>query len=59
MQCDATKPLTYSITGAAQALSLGERSIYKLMDAGKLRRVKVGRRTLIPAEDVAALAVGA
>lgn len=57
MQSEA-KPLAYSISGAARALSLSERSIYKMMDAGTLRRVKAGRRTLIPVSDVLALAGG-
>lgn len=57
MQSDTQ--LTYSIAGAARALCLSERSIYKMMDAGTLRRVKAGRRTLIPVADVRAVAGGA
>ena len=58
MHNEAVKPLTYSILGAAQALSISERSIYKMMSEGTLRKVKAGRRTLIPAADVRAIAEG-
>lgn len=58
MQSHAGNKLTYTIAGAAHALCLSERSIYKMMDAGTLRRVKAGRRTLIPADDVRAVATG-
>lgn len=36
-------------------LGLGRTTIYKLIDDGHLGRVKVGARTLIPAQDVDAL----
>lgn len=59
-----TRPLTaeklsYSVTEAAHALGMSERSIYNLVYAGRLRRVKAGRRTLIPSADVRAVAEGA
>lgn len=54
----AVTPLCYSITDAAVALGLSQRSIYNLIDAGKLRRVKAGRRTLIPAADLHAIVEG-
>lgn len=55
VQTDEQKQLSYSIMRTAQVLSISERSVYKLMDAGTLRRVKLGRRTLIPAAQVHAL----
>lgn len=58
MQDQAAKPLAYTIVGAARALSISERSIYKMMEQGTLRKVKAGRRTLIPAADVQAFAEG-
>lgn len=51
-------PVAYNIDDAAAALGLSRRSIYTLIDAGKLRKVKAGRRSLIPASDVLALAEG-
>lgn len=54
----AVEPLSYSIPDAATALSVSPRSIYNFIEIGKLRKVKVGRRTTIPASDVRALAEG-
>ena len=51
-------PLSYNISDAAAALGVSERSIYNLIYAGKLRRVKAGRRSLIPAADLRAVAEG-
>jgi excisionase family DNA binding protein len=45
-----------TIAEAAEAMSVGRTSIYGLIDAGKLRSLKVGRRRLIPASAVAELA---
>jgi len=39
--------LLVSITEAAQTLSLGRTSVYKLMDEGRLESRKMGRRRLI------------
>jgi excisionase family DNA binding protein len=52
---EAIAPLSYKIDDAAAALGVSQRTIYNLIDAGKLRRVKVGRRSLIPATDLRAL----
>jgi excisionase family DNA binding protein len=45
-------PIGYSIRNAARAVDCSERTIYNLVDAGKLRIVKVGRRSIIPASDL-------
>jgi excisionase family DNA binding protein len=45
-----------SINEACEALGLGKTSIYQLIKAGKLDVVKFGRRTLITAQSVRALA---
>ncbi len=50
--------LGYSIKNAARAVDCSERTIYNLVDAGKLRMVKVGRRSIIPAADLRALIEG-
>lgn len=44
-----------SVNGAAKALSLGRTSIYALIREGRLKAVKVGRRTLITTESIRAL----
>lgn len=52
-------PVAYNIDDAAAALGLSRRSIYNLIDNGTLRKVKAGRRSLIPASDVLAIVEGA
>ncbi|WIA57632.1 helix-turn-helix domain-containing protein [Sphingobium sp. WTD-1] len=59
----ATSPLTaerlsYSVTDAAHALGISERSIYNLIYGGKLRRMKIGRRVVIPAADLRSILEG-
>lgn len=39
-------------------LSVGRSTVYKLIDDGTLRRVKIGARTLIPQADVDSLVAG-
>jgi excisionase family DNA binding protein len=48
-------PVSYNINDAAAALGLSRRSIYNLIEAGRIRKVKIGRRSLIPATDILAL----
>lgn len=47
--------MTYRIDEVAEMLGLGRTTIFKLLEQGDLRRVKVGARTLILASDVDAL----
>jgi excisionase family DNA binding protein len=47
--------LTYTISEAAAALSIGRTTIYKLISEQRLRTVKIGARTLIPADQIRAL----
>lgn len=55
---DATKPpiprASCSVREGAEALGLCENSVWNLLKAGLLTRVKVGRRTLLLVEEVAA-----
>lgn len=48
----------YQINKAVAAYRLSRSTIYKLMNTGKLRSVKVGRRRLIPVESIEALIAG-
>ena len=45
-----------SIPEAQRALGIGRTTAYRLMDAGKLEKVKIGRRTLIKVASIKALA---
>lgn len=47
--------LALSVTDAAKALSLGRTSIYVLINNGRLKAYKVGRRTLVTADSVRAI----
>ena len=48
-------PLSYTIDGAMRATGIGRSKLYALIGEGKLARVKVGTRTLIPAASLRAL----
>ncbi len=52
-------PVSYRVDDAAHVLGISRRTIYRLIDGGRLRTTKVGRATLIPAADVLAIAAGA
>jgi len=46
------EPVLYSIEASAKILSIGRSSLYGLIASGKLRPVKIGRRTLIPDDTI-------
>jgi excisionase family DNA binding protein len=50
--------LAYSIKEACRASSLGRSTLYAHISAGRLRAVRVGGRTVIPAESLRALIAG-
>ena len=54
----APPKLGFSIREACQASSLGRTTIYSHISAGRLRAVRVGGRTIIPAEALHALIAG-
>jgi len=51
-------PITLSISETCAALSLSRSSIYKLINSGRLRTLKIGSRTLITVESIKALVGG-
>jgi excisionase family DNA binding protein len=48
--------LLYPLPEASRVSGVGRTMLYRLIRAGELRMVKIGNRSLIPAEDVKALA---
>ena len=50
--------LAYSIKEACHASSLGRSTIYSHIAAGRLRSVRIGGRTVIPAESLRGLIKG-
>lgn len=58
MRPESTTKLAYSIPEACAATSLGRTSIYAHISAGRLRAVRVGGRTVIPADSLQALLSG-
>lgn len=51
----STAKIAYSIMEACDATSLGKTTIYALIRDGRLKTVRIGRRTLIPGESLQAL----
>lgn len=52
---EGVEKLAYTIDEASQATGLGHTTIYAMMKDGRLRRVKIGTRTLIPRASLEAL----
>lgn len=50
----AATPLLYDVTAAGQTLSIGRNEIYHRIRTGEIRSVRIGRRRLIPATELAA-----
>ena len=46
------RPAAYSIAEAAAQLSVSRRHLYRLIDTGAIRRVKIGQRVVIPASEI-------
>ena len=44
--------LAYSIKAATKATNIGQTKIYEEINAGRLKAVKFGKRTLIPSESL-------
>jgi excisionase family DNA binding protein len=50
----ALTPLAYDIKGACRAVPVSRGTLYSEIRAGRLKKIKLGRRTLILAEDLKA-----
>ena len=50
--------LAYSIREACAVSSLGRTNLYSQISAGRLRAIRIGGRTLIPAEALRAFIMG-
>ena len=60
MNTKATEPpkIAYSINEACRASSLGRTTIYAHIAANRLKAIRIGGRTVIPAESLRALLTG-
>ncbi len=48
-------PIAVSIAETGRALSLGRTTVYALINSGRLKTIKLGRRTLVMVESVHSL----
>lgn len=48
-------PMAMSPQDAARAIGISRSSLYRLMKQGRIRTVKLGRRTLVPTSELSAL----
>lgn len=55
---DVTTKLAYSVREAVRATSLARSTIYNHIASGRLKAVRIGGRTVIPAESLHALIRG-
>jgi excisionase family DNA binding protein len=53
---DKMEAMLASIPDTQRALGIGRSTAYRLIDAGKLKTVKIGRRTLVRVSSIQALA---
>lgn len=51
-------PICYSVNGAAAAVSVSRGTIYQYIRDNRLKTVRLGHRTLIPADSLRALVFG-
>ncbi|WP_421621779.1 helix-turn-helix domain-containing protein [Alkalilimnicola ehrlichii] len=54
MNTETNNPLSYSVNDACRALGIGRTTLYDEIKQGRLRALKVGRRTLIRHRDAEA-----
>lgn len=54
-QTDTTRRLAYPIPESAHLLGISPRGVYRLIESGDLRTVTLGRRRLVPADELVRL----
>lgn len=52
------EPISYTVNAAVRATGLGRSTIFAMLADGRLERVKVGRKTLIPRASLEAIVSG-
>jgi excisionase family DNA binding protein len=57
-QTEVLKPLAYQVSSFCRQIGIGRSLFYDLVKRGKIRTVKVGGRTLIPATEAERLLAG-
>lgn len=58
-QPDMTRRLAYPIPESAHLLGISPRGVYRLIESGDLRTVTLGRRRLVPADELARITTAA
>jgi excisionase family DNA binding protein len=56
-QARGSTPAGYSIVETARRLSVSRSHVYRLISEGRLRRVKLGARSIVPASEIDRLMV--
>ncbi len=57
-QITRPRPAAYSILEACRQLTISRTTLYRLIDDGKIRRVKLGKRALIPSSEIDRILAG-
>mgnify|MGYP002785742679 FL=1 len=52
------EPLSYTVSAAVRATGIGRSTIFAMLADGRLKRVKVGKKTLIPRASLEAIVSG-
>lgn len=52
------EPISYTVSAAVRATGIGRSTIFAMLADGRLERVKVGKKTLIPRASLEALVAG-
>jgi excisionase family DNA binding protein len=52
IQTNTIPRLAYSLNESAHAIGLSRRMLYQLIDSGELRTIKLGRRRLVPRDEL-------
>jgi excisionase family DNA binding protein len=57
-QTEALKPLAYQVSPFCRMVGIGRSHFYNLVSRGKIRVIKLGNRTLVPASEAERLLAG-